>query len=934
MSRYAVVDIETDDPLLKKLGQSYIFGAGSIIGVGIYEPETGKIGFYRPNDPYVAGILKDPEITKIFHNGIYDLSWLNVGYGLEVNGRIEDTMTRATLLDSYVGAYSLDACCYRMGVEGKNKGETIEDWWKTWGKGKGKAVEHLLEIPREVVGAYCIGDLEATWALFNAQQQPLADQDLLRANDIECRLYPFLLAMKRNGFRINVKERAQLADRLEKEYTAGIADLRARYGLEPRLAAASYLEQIWKREHLPIEYTSTGKPSFAAAVLDDCNHPIAKQIKHLKGLQKTLSTFVDGALVDYQVNGHIYPDFFPALRDEGGTVTGRYSSRAPNCQNFSAREEKYGPEIRSLFIPEEGCILGAYDYKQIEYRVFLHFASGPGAATAKQRFVENPDTDYHQMTIDLMNWGSMGKSGRHLAKNFNFTCISPDSFIATRRGYIRARDLKETDKLVLDSGDWRAFIGRKPQYRFTLSNGQQFCVTTDHPFRLFGEEVGAQTIQEGQTWEVVPNTHWGEVQTETIELLFHKIPKKYEIVVDERFAYMLGVWLGDGSMHMQYKTGEPQALSFTTSAIQRAYICELWPDQKTTTARQGDGWEVWTYSNKSLATWIRDNCGMTVTKHVPDIIYRSPRSVMISFMKGLLDSDGTTHKNIPQIFNTNEAMMRGIARCAAMLGWPAHWVKEHYNTGGHEGDLFRLRFASIPETASEFQGLKRSWIPVRTHRLDPVTVVSKEEIGIQDTFCISLPPPHWYEAECCINHNSIYGLGPRSFAERFKQNLIASHPDADPDNLYPLAKSLMDEYYRKVPFSKATCNLIQDTAARRGYVRTLSGRRQRMPADQSKVYKLVNYLIQGSASDILKKGQVDAWEAGVFNVLKIHATVHDENVFSAPKTKEGVEACRAFAEFMANAYQLTIPIGVDTEMGPDWGHCDSDNTKEYFEAYD
>ena len=601
MNRYAVVDIETDDPLLKKLGQSYIFGAGSVIGVGILEPDTGKEGFYSADDPYVRDILKDPNITKIFHNGIYDLSWLNVGCGLEVNGRIEDTMTRATLLDSYVGAYSLDACCYRMGVAGKNKGETIEDWWKTWGGGKGKAVEHLKEIPIAVVGRYCIGDLDATWALFQAQQQPLADQDLLHANDIECRLYPFLLAMKRNGFRINVGERARLAERLETEYSEGIRGLWNKYGIEPRLAAASYLEKIWKIEHLPIEYTSTGKPSFAAAVLDDCSHPVAKQIKHLKGLQKTLSTFVDGALVDYQINGHIYPDFFPALRDEGGTVTGRYSSRAPNCQNFSAREDKYGPEIRSLFIPEDNCILGAYDYKQIEYRVFLHFASGPGAATAKQKFVDDPNTDYHQMTIDLMNWGSMGKAGRHLAKNFNF--------------------------------------------------------------------------------------------------------------------------------------------------------------------------------------------------------------------------------------------------------------------------------------------------------------------------------------------GSIYGLGPKSFAERFKQNLIASHPDADPDNLLPLAKGLMNEYYRKVPFAKATCNLIQDTAARRGYVRTLSGRRQRMPADQSKVYKLVNYLIQGSASDILKKGQVDAWEAGVFSTLKIHATIHDENVFSAPKTKEGVEACKAFAEYMAKAYELTIPIGVDTEMGPDWGHCNNDNTKEYFNNY-
>ena len=32
---------------------------------------------------------------------------------------------------------------------------------------------------------------------------------------------------------------------------------------------------------------------------------------------------------------------------------------------------------------------------------------------------------------------------------------------------------------------------------------------------------------------------------------------------------------------------------------------------------------------------------------------------------------------------------------------------------------------------------------------------------------------------------------------------------------------------------------------------------------------------------------------------------------------------------MANAYQLRIPLGVDTEIGPDWGHCDMPTWKEF-----
>ena len=593
----AAIDIETHDPHLKEWGPGSIRKDGYIIGIGCYCPELNINDFFTPHDSKIKELLADETITKIFHNGVYDLDWIMNGPDhLTVKGRCEDTMTRETLLDSYAFSYSLDACCQRRGVVGKNKGETIDEYWRQIG-GKGKAVEHLKDIPFGIVGKYCRQDCRATYNLFIAQQPLLEAQNLLNANDIECRLYPLLMDMRKNGFRINMPELFRLGDQFQEEYDNGIRELEHTYGFTEgtlSLNAARDLYKIWKQEGLPIEYTSTGKPSFAAAVLDDCHHPIAKQVKHLKGLIKTQAFF--NSWVDLAQDSHLYPSFFPAKRDDGGTVTGRWSSQNPNLQQVPAREDKHGEEIRSLFIPEEGCYLGAFDYKQIEYRVFTHFASGEGAVDAQRQFNENPNTDYHQMTIDLMGWGDLGKEGRHLAKNLNF--------------------------------------------------------------------------------------------------------------------------------------------------------------------------------------------------------------------------------------------------------------------------------------------------------------------------------------------GSIYGLGPKSFAVKFKQNLLHNHPERDPNNLFPIAQSLMNEYFRKVPFVKPTCNKIMEEGQRKGYVKTLSGRRQRMPLDNG-AYKLINYLIQGSAADLLKKGLVNAWERGVFKVLKLHAQVHDEIVFSIPKTKEGYEACKTLYECMANAYQLRIPLGVDTEIGSDWGHCDMTTWKEF-----
>ena len=125
----ATIDIETNDPCLKEWGPGACRHDGEILGVGIYCPDECIDEYFSPDNPKVALILADPDITKVFHNGVYDLDWLINGYGLEVRGRIEDTMTRETLLDSYAFSYALDACCARRGVEGKNKGDTIDKWW-------------------------------------------------------------------------------------------------------------------------------------------------------------------------------------------------------------------------------------------------------------------------------------------------------------------------------------------------------------------------------------------------------------------------------------------------------------------------------------------------------------------------------------------------------------------------------------------------------------------------------------------------------------------------------------------------------------------------------------------------------------------------------------------------------------------------------------
>jgi DNA polymerase-1 len=183
------------------------------------------------------------------------------------------------------------------------------------------------------------------------------------------------------------------------------------------------------------------------------------------------------------------------------------------------------------------------------------------------------------------------------------------------------------------------------------------------------------------------------------------------------------------------------------------------------------------------------------------------------------------------------------------------------------------------------------------------------------------------------NFGSVYGMGVPGFVEKFGRFI---RPGAEAAGLSVLeyAKKIDEEYYRMVPFVRPTSQGMQALCQAKGFMRSVGGRIHHRPrrgcADgRPKDYAIVNYVCQGGASDILKIGFVNAWDAGVFNEIKLHITVHDENVFSVYPTKASIEAAREFSHIMQNAVKLKVPIRVDEEAGPNWASCDNDKWRTW-----
>lgn len=167
------------------------------------------------------------------------------------------------------------------------------------------------------------------------------------------------------------------------------------------------------------------------------------------------------------------------------------------------------------------------------------------------------------------------------------------------------------------------------------------------------------------------------------------------------------------------------------------------------------------------------------------------------------------------------------------------------------------------------------------------------------------------------------------------------------------ADHLIQMFHEVAPYVKSLKKKVENRAKRRGYIHTILGRRARFnswePADfnlskefnspargevvawlkerghsirvrRSWTHKSLNRLIQGGSADIMKRAMVRQWREGVWDVLGPPlVTVHDENDWSVPQTREGLEAIGEAKRIMAEAVQLRIPLYVDEEKGPNWG---------------
>ena len=404
------VDLETYDPHLLTSGPGWATGRGYIVGVGV-ATESWKGYFPIRHEGggnldeavvlrWLKKTLSSPKREVIFHNSLYDVGWLR-REGVEVQGKILDTIFAAPLVDENRHSYSLDSLGQTYCGEKKDE-SLLQDAALAWGINP-KA--ELYKLPSKYVGPYGEQDAALTLKLWEKLKVELREHNSESIFEMECKLIPLLLEMRWRGVRVDETKAEEIGETLSKEEQKIQVEIKRKYGNEVQLWANASLQKIFDNNNLWYPKSPTGLASFQRQWLEGHEHELPQLIVRARKLNKARTTFIDKMIMEHSYNGRIHAEAHPLRSHRGGTVSGRFSYSNPNLQQVPARDPEIGGLIRSLFIPEDGCQWGIFDYSQQEPRLTVHYANQMHLTGAKEAVADytEKNADFHQIVADMAN---------------------------------------------------------------------------------------------------------------------------------------------------------------------------------------------------------------------------------------------------------------------------------------------------------------------------------------------------------------------------------------------------------------------------------------------------------------------------------------------------------------------------------------------------
>lgn len=884
------LDCETLDPDLKKLGAGAARnGRVLCMCARLYDSELDTYRNFIDIDVSIMRDLLEQADLVVGSNIQYDLDYLNKKLNLELPDKVQivDVLVAERLLDTVSFRVNLDSLAKKYLGVGKLSNE-LEEYAS--GQGIKKVMENLDKLPRDLVAKYCYYDCKLALDVWHAQEKLIVDGGFRDAFITEIEVQKVIYLMTKQGIPFDVEFSKQLEaemkndlelKRMELESTLGTSKFKTKEG---KKTIAKYCEANGVTYKLT---TKKADPQFNAEFFTrNAKDEQLKTIAEYQELDKLQREFVT-KLRTMAVGDTLYPTINAMKGEEGGAITGRFS--CVTGETLVVTDKGY-KRIDAISTGDK-----VLTHKGRYKKVTCVFRQGiqPTVTLALTNGHVLTCTKSHKLLQSNGRWSSTGTLLRKGIQNVYFK----EAYTGQEAG---------DEGIALVQVEHPDAYGRHSYpVRSDISLGQAHNHKQHRPCnvrqaqapKVLCFQAGGQKSYEGEEWEEAPQVERGSL-------------RRIRVPDDT----------GWRQAHVCSSLRDDESLRFTDVGQSMGCAPHRWESTqqylRQSSLVYAQGAQADTLQAEPPLQGVRvERSYDSGSREVFDIEVEEDHS----YITAGVYSHNCTRPNVQQISGRNPYWSSKIrSQFKAPEGYT--WVKMDYSQ-----QEMRLLF----EFASRDGGADAKRM-VEMYQKDYTLDCYNMAVDLcRDkgfTITRDLAKKLMLATLYCMGPNKLSGqLG---CGEEEAKELLTKFRDVLP-------------FLRR--FQRGVISQVEDRASTgKAYVETLSGRHVCVPIIEQEIkdssgairgrrmmadgaYKAINYLIQGSAADILKMAMR---EIRLQLSIVPSLVVHDEANFLVNKD-DVPSLIPQIVKIMENTYPLSIPMLVDVEIGTCWG-----DVQEYAETRD
>jgi DNA polymerase len=479
-----------------------------------------------------------------------------------------------------------------------------------------------------------------------------------------------------------------------------------------------------------------GVPSINKAFFQEYkDHPFAALVQEYEGLKKLKSSYLNSVMsfltddiiytkrgpksnADNLFDGRIHPTFW-----DSKTVTGRFAASDPNTQQLPRAEGFAKSMIKSMYGAAPGHVMLEADFGQAEIRWWAQIAKDQefanlfnGMVSILEEFERNPtpelairvsnECDIHKQVSAAMNRVPIEQVSKDMRQAAKGLCVAPGTLIRTPEGLIPIEEvinswkgsvLLETRKGVEEANRTFEITVNRTQ-KVKTSRGYTIHGRPEHPVLVWRScKLQFVELQNLNSEDRIVTRRNAKLWPEKLVKLEPSILKSGEEIfpkeVTPDLARLLGYITSEGTTGYEKFIRIPNTDERVIADLRELLTSNFGKEAfaECTDDRSADNWKNITKFtiNSTAARYLR-KLGVvgiedSYTKVVPKAIMRSPRHVVIEYLRGYLAGDASSNFHRVKACTASKQLAKEIQILLLDLGIVAKRDGSYRKTNKGEG---------------------------------------------------------------------------------------------------------------------------------------------------------------------------------------------------------------------------------------------------------